>query len=338
MATSRHTNRFGQASNVCVLLLALTALPSAAHALPTQDAPPEDAKADAAAMPGSAEDMAAFEEAIRLAQPGPEHEELGTLKGEWVAEVSVYAPGMPPDAPPMTQTTTTQVKTILGGRFLEITSAGDFMGMPYESQSYFGFDRRLGEYTYVGMDTLGTYWVSGAGQKDADGVIRMHGVDHDPMGKQVYTFEYELLGPDEFVHRVMFSEMGGQVFDEPFEMVSVRNTRKKPSARFEQERLAEPGVADASMVARGKEISAAIVETACGECQFDLPGESCDLAVRIGGVAWFVRGTSIDDHGDAHAADGFCNAVRKARVSGHVENDRFVVSEFVLVDDSEDEG
>jgi hypothetical protein len=49
------------------------------------------------------------------------------------------------------------------------------------------------------------------------------------------------------------------------------------------------------------------VEAACGECRFGLPGSGCDLAVRIDGVAYFVDGTGIDDHGDAHAQDGFCN-------------------------------
>ena len=44
-----------------------------------------------------------------------------------------------------------------------------------------------------------------------------------------------------------------------------------------------------------------IVETACGECQFGMKGKSCDLAVRIDGKSYFVDGTTIDEHGDAHA-------------------------------------
>jgi hypothetical protein len=47
-----------------------------------------------------------------------------------------------------------------------------------------------------------------------------------------------------------------------------------------------------------------IVETACGQCQFDMEGFG-DLAVRIDGKPYFVDGTSIDSHGDAHADDGF---------------------------------
>ncbi|MCD0470872.1 DUF6370 family protein [Flavobacterium sp. JAS] len=74
-----------------------------------------------------------------------------------------------------------------------------------------------------------------------------------------------------------------------------------------------------------------IAETACGECQFGMKGKSCDLAVRIDGKAYFVDGTTIDEHGDAHAKDGFCNTIRKASVTGKVENGRFKATSFTLL-------
>lgn len=74
-----------------------------------------------------------------------------------------------------------------------------------------------------------------------------------------------------------------------------------------------------------------LVEAACGECQFKLTGKECDLAVRMDGKAFFVDGTDIDSHGDAHAKDGFCNAVRKAEVQGEVVNNRFKITYFKLV-------
>jgi hypothetical protein len=74
-----------------------------------------------------------------------------------------------------------------------------------------------------------------------------------------------------------------------------------------------------------------IVEAACGQCQLGLPGKSCDLAVRINGLAYFVDGTNIDSHGDAHAKNGFCNAIRKAEVQGELVNARFKVTYFKLV-------
>lgn len=73
------------------------------------------------------------------------------------------------------------------------------------------------------------------------------------------------------------------------------------------------------------------VEASCGECQFKLDGKGCHLAVRVNGKAYFVDGTSIDEHGDAHSSDGFCETVRKAEVQGEVVNDRFRVTYFKLM-------
>ena len=73
------------------------------------------------------------------------------------------------------------------------------------------------------------------------------------------------------------------------------------------------------------------VDAACGQCRLGLPGKSCDLAVRIDGKAYFVDGTKIDDHGDAHAKDGFCEAIRKAEVQGDIVNNRFKATYFKLI-------
>lgn len=74
-----------------------------------------------------------------------------------------------------------------------------------------------------------------------------------------------------------------------------------------------------------------VVEASCGECQFKLEGKGCHLAVRIDGKSYFVDGTSIDEHGDAHAADGFCEAIKKAEVQGAIVNNRFKATYFKLV-------
>ncbi len=75
-----------------------------------------------------------------------------------------------------------------------------------------------------------------------------------------------------------------------------------------------------------------IVDVACGQCQFKMKDKKgCDLAVRIEGKSYFVEGTKIDEHGDAHADDGFCNAIKKAEVIGEVKDGKFVVSYFKLL-------
>jgi hypothetical protein len=77
------------------------------------------------------------------------------------------------------------------------------------------------------------------------------------------------------------------------------------------------------------------VEAACGQCQFHLPGNDCALAIRIHGVAYFIDGAHIDAYGDAHAKDGYCNAISKAVVSGKVIRKRFKATYFAPIKEKE---
>jgi hypothetical protein len=62
-----------------------------------------------------------------------------------------------------------------------------------------------------------------------------------------------------------------------------------------------------------------------------MEGHGCELAVRIEGKSYFVDGSSIDSHGDAHASDGFCTAIRKAEVVGKVVDNKFKVTSFKVL-------
>ena len=74
-----------------------------------------------------------------------------------------------------------------------------------------------------------------------------------------------------------------------------------------------------------------VLDAACGQCLFQMEGKDCELAVRLNGKTYFVDGTHIDAHGDAHAENGFCNAIRKAKVQGEVVNNRFKATYFQLL-------
>ena len=75
-----------------------------------------------------------------------------------------------------------------------------------------------------------------------------------------------------------------------------------------------------------------VVEAACGKCKFGMTEKlSCDLAVRIDGKTYFVDGTNIHEHGDAHADDGFCVVIRSANVKGKIIDDRFKSESFYLI-------
>lgn len=73
------------------------------------------------------------------------------------------------------------------------------------------------------------------------------------------------------------------------------------------------------------------VEAGCGMCQFGLKDKDCLLAIRKDDKLLHVKGTDIDDHGDAHGDEGFCNATHRARVQGRTKGDTFVVTYFELI-------
>ena len=75
-----------------------------------------------------------------------------------------------------------------------------------------------------------------------------------------------------------------------------------------------------------------VVKASCGTCNFDMTADECELAVEIDGKHYFVEGSSVDGHGDAHCATGLCSTVRDAHVIGHIKHGVFVATKFELVE------
>ncbi len=73
------------------------------------------------------------------------------------------------------------------------------------------------------------------------------------------------------------------------------------------------------------------VEASCGSCNFEMKGVGCVLAVRMDGKAYLVDGTTIEDHGDPHSGEGFCEAIRKAEVQGTLVNNRYKATYFKVL-------
>ncbi len=70
------------------------------------------------------------------------------------------------------------------------------------------------------------------------------------------------------------------------------------------------------------------VDVSCGECNFGMSGNSCDVAIFLNGKKYFVDGVGINDYGHPHAKDGFCMAVHKAEIQGEIVKDRFKATYF----------
>ena len=74
------------------------------------------------------------------------------------------------------------------------------------------------------------------------------------------------------------------------------------------------------------------VKASFGICMFDMDGFKCELAVNIDGAKYYVEGTDIDDYGDAHSDDGFCNAIRDAKIQGQIVDNKYIVTDFKLIE------
>ena len=129
-------------------------------------------------VPTEEETLARMERAMSLMTAGEEHRLLERMVGEWNQTVLLQGvPGM--DA---TETKSkVSAELVLGGRFLQQVTQGEFMDLPWNGVSFFGFDRRHEVYTLVGFDTLGTYSITAEGSyDDAANTLTLSGRDDDP--------------------------------------------------------------------------------------------------------------------------------------------------------------
>lgn len=75
------------------------------------------------------------------------------------------------------------------------------------------------------------------------------------------------------------------------------------------------------------------VLASCGMCNFgESVAKGCALSIKINNNAYLVKNSGINDHGDSHASNGFCKAVRLANVKGQVKKGKFMATSFVLLD------
>jgi hypothetical protein len=139
---------------VCVLSLCLAAN---AFAADKKAAPAAEKK------PAGGDEMAKMmAEMEKAATPGPEHKALADLAGTWTATSKMF---MDPTKPPAESKGTEEAKTVLGGRFVEMTYKGAMMNKPFEGMGIAGYDNIKKKYTMVWMDSMGTaiYYAEGTG-------------------------------------------------------------------------------------------------------------------------------------------------------------------------------
>lgn len=164
-------------------------------------------------------------QSMELAQPGPEHARLAQLEGDWDVQLKIW---MTPDAEPVMLEGKGHAEMFLGGRFLRMTSSFTEGPFPADTESILGFDRRKNEYTILGFDTMGTYWVSASGPFEEEGQRTvLYGEDEDPIFKNTQKYDIVFYWVDENTYRseVIFKDKMHTGGGEPLKMVEVTGTR-----------------------------------------------------------------------------------------------------------------
>ncbi len=171
------------------------------------------------------EKMALQAQVMQLGTPSAEHAALAKYAGTFDQDFKMWSQ---PGVEPITARGEAVHEVVLGGRFLRIESKGSFE-MPglgtfdIESIQYLGFDRRSERYTSIGMDTMGTYWVTAQGVRD-EKAITLSGVDEGLGITQAYDFIIELVDDDTMKTSIIVHD----TFQPgPFKMMETVSRRRK---------------------------------------------------------------------------------------------------------------
>ena len=127
--------------------------------------------------------------------PGKMHEMLAKSVGLWNEEVTMW---MAPDAPPMKSTLNCMNKMIMGNRYLQGMSRGQFSGMPFEGISTIAYDNAKNIFVSTWIDNMGTGISYSEGKwNDASKSIEFIGTMVDPMSGKDLKFRQVMKFKDD---------------------------------------------------------------------------------------------------------------------------------------------
>jgi hypothetical protein len=116
----------------------------------------------------SAQQQALMEKMTKAATPGPQHELLKKLAGEWDAKVKFQ---MDPSQPMQESQSSSTVKMLMDGRYCQEVASGQMMGAPFSGMGVTGYDNVLGKYVSTWIDNMGTGIMASQGTVDASGKV-----------------------------------------------------------------------------------------------------------------------------------------------------------------------
>jgi len=203
--------------------MAVAAPAAADQAKKPTDTAKKAAEATKAPADRAADEKAMMEKWLQVATPSAGHKALEPVVGTWDAKITTW---MSPGAPPQESTGTSENKWVLGGRFVQQSHEGNFMGQPFSGVGYTGYDNFKKKYVGTWMDTMGTMIMVSQGSADATGkTLSMTSTIDDIMTGKPASIKSEIKIVDPG-HHVM--EMWGpDPTGKQFKTMEIRYTRKK---------------------------------------------------------------------------------------------------------------
>lgn len=137
--------------------------------------------------------------------PSAAHKEMAKKAGSWNVSIRSW---MSPDESPNESTGTSEVKSILDGRFILEEFSSQMQGNPYKGIGFMGYDNRTSKFVSTWMDSMSTsvMWLEGTASADGKTITQTGKYDDPIRGTVEYrgvtklvndnTFEFELFNKD----------------------------------------------------------------------------------------------------------------------------------------------
>jgi hypothetical protein len=105
---------------------------------------------------------------MKASMPGPMHELMKPMAGNWKTTVKSW---MKPGGDPQVSEGTCESSWILGNRYLQSSYKGDMGGTPFEGWGLMGYDNQKKEFVSMWADNMGTGIAMSDGKADPSGKV-----------------------------------------------------------------------------------------------------------------------------------------------------------------------
>jgi len=157
------------------------------------------------------------------ATPSDIHKEMAKWDGEWTEDIQMW---MTPGGPVQTMQASCVNKMVMGGRYQESKTTGNFMGMPFEGVSTIGYDNARKVLVSSWVDNMGTGIIYMEGKwNEATKSAEFKGNATDPMtGKAVQTRQVMRIVDD---NTQIMEQYTTPVGGKEYKSMEIKFTRKK---------------------------------------------------------------------------------------------------------------